>query len=148
MKKVGVALAAVLFVLLAACYAGQRDKGSAPTGAGTPPTVPSPATAPGKKSTPVPIATIVIQALQNPYRFEPNIVTLKAGSTYTLELIGGEEDHSFVVNNADLRFYAIIPARGTLSIVFTAPDRDGRFVFYDPSYKEYDMVGVFIVTKD
>ena len=113
------------------------------------PTVPPTSTvSPTPTAAPVPVATIVIRALENPYRFEPNIVTLKAGSTYALQLIGGEEQHDFIVNNADLPFYELIPANTVVSKVFTAPDRAARFAFYDSSYKKHGMVGVFIVTKE
>jgi hypothetical protein len=159
-------LAVVAIVVVGLLVMSQGAKGGndgngvvtpSPTVTTTPPTAtpntPTPAPPPASPTpvdepTPVPVATIVIRALENPYRFEPNIVTLKAGSTYTLQLIGGEENHAFVVNNADLRFYESLPAHTVVLKVFTAPDAEDRYLFEDPDYKKYDMVGVFVVTKD
>jgi plastocyanin len=125
----------------------------------TPTAPPTVSPTPVDEPTSVPVATIVIRALENPYRFEPDTIDLEVGKTYALELVGSEKDdemHSFVVWRPNPKegegpvINEIVPPHKNVAVSF-APDQTGEYLFVCEYHrmviKEGIMKGKFIVTK-
>ena len=135
-------LVPLLMVAAAACAGGNPAATSSPVPAATTPTTPA------EVSTGAVDFTVILEGTiaTGGGTFVPDTLEMEAGKTYTIELIGRDEFHTWSVEDPTEGFVANVSlvAEATETIQFTAPAAGTYRVICIP-HEAYGMLGTIVV---
>lgn len=155
---VGMAVVAAVLLVAKSSGGGNGENGTvipsptsvvSPTVApNTPTTAPSPTpnVSPSLVGTPIPVATITIRALENPYRFEPEDITLASGETYTIEVVNDADTPHWLVEPDYLHLDVYVLPHTKKTVTLKADNAwYSRFVFYCKIHRNFSMNGTIVI---
>lgn len=154
-----VAAAILGVVLFAAGAGGGSGENGTPTPSSTPsvltPTaVPStrttaPSPVPGRTpspiGTPIPVETITIRALENPYRWEPRVINLVSGEIYEIEVVNDTDTAHWLVEPDYMHLDVYVLPHTKKSVTLKADSAWKTSFFYCRIHEGASMNGNIVV---